>query len=391
MLWARKTSKTRILYVITRAEHGGAQSHILELLRASRGRYTVALATGESGYLTEEARLLNIPVFILSKLVVPLSPLKDLFAFIQLSRVIRSFRPSIIHAHSSKAGLLARIAARLFGIPCVFTAHGWAFSEGVSRPRKWMAMPLEWLAGRLGANIIAVSKFDYDLALHYGISDAKHIRAIANGIPDDAGRAHPETGGPPIIAMVARFNHQKDHMTLLRALSRVQAPFRLWLIGDGPLLDRSRSCVEELGLTSRTEFFGDCNSVRSLLTNAHVFALISRYEGLPISILEAMCAGLPIVATDTGGVSEAVRQGWNGLLVGRASENTLRDALESLLYDPTLRASFGRRSRALFEKAFKVEAMVGRTFEVYDHTLTAFDHRVRPTGYTKSPLNQSSN
>jgi glycosyltransferase involved in cell wall biosynthesis len=377
--------------VITRAEHGGAQSHILELLRASVGRYTVALATGEDGFLTGEARALNIPVFLLTHLVVPLNPLRDLLALFQLSRVIRSFLPSLIHAHSSKAGLLARVAARLYRIPCVFTAHGWAFSEGASRLRKWIAMPLEWLAGRLGASIIAVSKFDYDLALHYGISDTRHIRAIANGITDDAGRAHPERGGPPVIAMVARFNHQKDHMTLLRALSRVQAPFQLWLIGDGPLLEQSRADVEQLGLTTRTEFFGDCATVRQVLINAHVFALITRYEGLPISILEAMRAGLPIVATDTGGVSEAVHQGWNGLLVGRANENTLRDALESLLSDRALRASFGRRSRALFEKTFKVETMVGRTFEFYDHTLTGLHHPVRRSGYLKKLLNQASN
>jgi glycosyltransferase involved in cell wall biosynthesis len=384
-------SNTRILYVITRAEHGGAQTHILELLRASAGRYTVALATGEEGFLTAEARALNIPVYLLTCLVVPLNPLKDLLALFQLSRVIRNFRPSLIHAHSSKAGLLARVAARFHRIPCVFTAHGWAFSEGVSRLRKWIAMPLEWLAGRLGASIIAVSKFDHDLALHYGVSDTRHIRTIANGIPDDTGRAHPERGGIPIIAMVARFNKQKDHITLLRALSQVQAPFRLWLIGDGPLLEESRACVAQLGLTGRTEFFGDCTSVRHVLTNAHVFALISRYEGLPISILEAMRAGLPIIATDTGGVSEAVRQGWNGLLVGRANESTLRDALESLLYDRGLRASFGRRSRALFEKTFRVETMVGRTFEVYDHTLTAVSHREPTPGYAKSALNQASN
>jgi len=391
LLRTQSISSTRILYVITRAEHGGAQTHILELLRASVGRYTVALATGEEGYLTDEARALNIPVFILTRLVAPLHPLKDLLALFQLSRFIRNFRPGLIHAHSSKAGLLARLAARYYRIPCVFTAHGWAFSEGVSRLRKWIAMPLEWLAGRLGANIIAVSKFDYDLALHYGISDPGHLRAITNGIPDDVGRAHPGSGGTPVIAMVARFNRQKDHMTLLRALSQVRAPFRLWLIGDGPLLEQSRAWVAQLGLTGRTEFLGDCASVRQLLTSAHVFALISRYEGLPISILEAMCAGLPIVATDTGGVSEAVRQGWNGLLVGRASENTLRDALESLLYDPGLRASFGKRSRALFENAFKVETMVGQTFEVYDHTLAGLYRGGLPAKNANNALNQASN
>ena len=380
-----------ILYVITRAEHGGAQTHILELLRASAGRYTVALVCGEVGFLTHEAKALGIAVFHLPNLVVPVNPRKDLLALAQLANVIRRFKPNLIHAHSSKAGLLARIAARLCGIPSIFTAHGWAFSEGASRPRKWIAMSSEWLAGRLGASIIAVSQFDRDLALRHGIADASRIFTITNGIRDDSGRACPEAGSPPVIVMVARFTPQKDHLTLLRALSTVLAPFRLWFIGDGPLIEQSRACAAQLGLLDRTEFFGDSCSVRDLLPSAHVFALISRYEGLPISILEAMCAGLPIVATDTGGVSEAVRNGWNGLLVGRARENTLRDALESLLGDPGLRKSFGMHSRALFESAFTAGAMVERTIELYDRKMIEDFHSRPARGNAKSRTRQASN
>lgn len=391
MTRTQANSARRILYVVTRAEHGGAQTHILELLRASAGRYTAALACGESGFLTHEAEALGIAVFQLPSLVAPLNPLKDLVALAHLAWVIRRFKPDLIHAHSSKAGLLARFAACLFAIPCIFTAHGWAFSEGASRLRRAIAMSAEWFAGRLGASVVAVSRFDRDLALRYGIVDPSRILTIPNGIGDEPGRACPEGGFPPVIAMVARFTPQKDHITLLRALSKASTPFRLWLVGDGPLLEHSRACAEQLGLADRTEFFGDCGSVREMLPNIHVFALISRYEGLPISILEAMCAGLPIVATDTGGVSEAVRHGWNGLLVGRARENTLRDALESLLADPGLRKSFGRRSRALYEDAFTADAMVGRTIELYDRKIVENLHRRPVLGNAKSRTRQASN
>jgi glycosyltransferase involved in cell wall biosynthesis len=384
-------SLKRILYVITRAEHGGAQTHILELLRASVGRYTVALASGEIGFLTHEAKTLGIAVFHLSSLVAPVNPRKDLLALAQLAIVIRRFKPHLIHAHSSKAGLLARISARLRGIPCIFTAHGWAFSEGASRSRKWIAMSSEWFAGRLGASVIAVSQFDRELALRHGIADASRIFTITNGIRDDPGRACPEAGSPPVIIMVARFTPQKDHLTLLRALSNVRAPFCLRFIGGGPLIEQSRACAAQLGLLDRTEFLGDSCSVRELLPNAHVFALISRYEGLPISILEAMCAGLPIVATDTGGVSEAVRNGWNGLLVGRARENTLRDALESLLGDPGLRKSFGMNSRALFESAFTADVMVGRTVELYERKIIEVVHRRTARTNTEKTSSQANN
>lgn len=360
----------RILYVITRAERGGAQTHVLELLHASVGRYDVALATGESGFLTQEAKALGIPVFLLTNLAVPLNPLQDIFALVELSGVIRKFRPSMIHAHSSKAGLLARVDARLHGIPCVFTAHGWAFSDGASRRRRWVALPSEWLAGHLGATTIVVSKSDYALALRFGVGKVGRISTIVNGIADNASRARPEEGNPPIVTMVARFSFQKDHLTLLRALSKVRLPFRLRLVGDGPLLEQTRVSAAQLGLASRTDFLGDCGNVADLLVDTHLFTLISRYEGLPISILEAMRAGLPIIATNTGGVPEAVCHEWNGLLVGRGDEQALKGALELLLSKPDLRAAFGKRARSLFEEAFSAEAMVERTFELYDRTLT---------------------
>jgi glycosyltransferase involved in cell wall biosynthesis len=359
----------KILYVITRAERGGAQSHVLELLHASRELYSVALATGESGFLADEARALGIPVFLMRHLVPQLSLVSDSSAFKELVGIVRDFRPHLIHAHSSKAGLVARLVARARHVPCIFTAHGWAFSEGVSLPRKCVALPSEWLAGHLGATTIAVSQYDRALALRCRVGSVDRIETIPNGIRDDSGRASPQAGTPPVITMVARFSSQKDHTTLLQALSKVQTPFRLRLAGDGPLLERTRACAEQLGLLGRTEFLGECANIGELLATAQIFTLISRYEGLPISVLEALRAGLPIVATNTGGVSETVRHGYNGLLVGRGDTVALRNALTQLLIDPALRLSFGNRSRKLFESNFTAAIMVSRTFAVYNRVL----------------------
>ena len=358
-----------ILYVVTRAERGGAQSHVLELLHASRELYSVALATGEPGFLADEARALGIPVFLMRHLVPQLSLVNDSAAFRELAGIVRDFRPNLIHAHSSKAGLVARLVARARHVPCIFTAHGWAFSEGVSLPRKCVALPSEWLAGHLGAITIAVSEYDRALALRCRVGHISRIETIPNGIRDDPSRASPQAGTPPVIAMAARFSSQKDHLTLLQALSKVQSPFRLRLAGDGPLLERTRATAEQLGLMPRTEFLGECANISELLAGTQIFTLISRYEGLPISILEALRAGLPIVATNTGGVSEAVRHGHNGLLVGRADVAALRDALTLLLSDPALRLFFGNRSRELFESNFTAATMVRRTFAVYSRVL----------------------
>jgi glycosyltransferase involved in cell wall biosynthesis len=169
--------------------------------------------------------------------------------------------------------------------------------------------------------------------------------------------------------MVARFSPQKDHITLLEALSTVQLPFNLWFVGDGPLLAQAQSCAERLKLLDRTKFCGTSSSVPELLQKSHIFSLISHHEGLPISILEAMRAGLPIVATDTGGVSDAVCHGWNGLLVSRNDARSVKHAIELLLGNPDLRAQFGRNSRIAFEEKFNVHAMVDKTFSIYESIL----------------------
>lgn len=361
----------RILYVITKAERGGAQSHLLELLRASRQRYTVQLATEEHGFLVDEAKAIGVSVIPLRHLVMPLNPAIDLQAIREISSAIRQFRPDLVHAHSSKAGLLSRIAARVNRVPSVFTAHGWGFSPGVPARRRYVVLASEWLAGKLRGTTIAVSEYDRRLALRAHITSSDRIVTILNGIPDDGIRASPEQQtASPVITMVARFSAQKDHAALLQALRTVRLPFRLWLVGDGPLLEQVKEQATVFGLSDRVVFHGNSSAVPELLRQTHIFTLISRYEGLPISILEAMRAGLPVVATDTGGVSEAVRNELNGFLVSQGDVSAVKSSLEQLLENRQLRATYGKNSRTRYENGFMPEPMFARTFEVYEKLLS---------------------
>lgn len=319
----------------------------------------------------DEAKAMGVSVVPLRHLVMPLNPVEDLLALRELSQVIHRFQPDLIHAHSSKAGLLSRVVARANRVPCVFTAHGWGFSEGVPLIRKCVVFASEWLAGRLGATTIAVSEFDRRLALRRHITPAQSIVTILNGIPDDSIRASP--GQPatcPVITMVARFSPQKDHATLLEALRKVTLPFQLRLVGNGPLLNQIQGLVAKMHLADRVVFYGDSTQVPQILQQTHIFALISHYEGLPISILEAMRAGLPIVATDTGGVSEAVRHTWNGLLAPRGDAAAVRSNLEMLLSDFRLREAYGSNSRFRYEKGFLPEPMVTHTFDLYERVFS---------------------
>jgi glycosyltransferase involved in cell wall biosynthesis len=135
--------------------------------------------------------------------------------------------------------------------------------------------------------------------------------------------------------------------------------------GAGPTMAAIVSRARQLGLTDRIEFLGDRSDIADLLARASIFALPTNWEGFPISILEAMRAGLPIVATDVGGVREAVIDGYNGILTPRGDSPLFSDALESLLRDEDLRARMARNSRHMFEERFTAEHMFRKTFNVY--------------------------
>jgi glycosyltransferase involved in cell wall biosynthesis len=381
----------RILHVITRSELGGAQAVVLAYLRSLRIRIDLALATGEEGFLTDEARALGVAVFVVPELVPKISPRLDWQAVRALNHVIREYKPDLVHAHSSKAGVIGRLAASLTKVPSVFTAHGFAFTENAGVRRRIIAIVGERIAASLGSAVIAVSDYDSDLAVRCRVLARNQVCVIHNGIADVSLRAAPAVGRQVNIAMVARFAAPKAHDCLLRALHGLQGNFNLWLIGDGPDIRQARADCARLGLSDRVVFMGARNDVPELLAKAHVFVLASNYEGLPISILEAMRAGLPVVASDVGGVCESVSDGENGFLVPCGDELTLRERLQRLVSSETLRAKLGAASRRRYVEEFTAERMVSKTLAVYEKALGCEHHHDTPrTVGTANSFGQTS-
>ncbi|GAA6747090.1 glycosyltransferase family 4 protein [Thermus brockianus] len=361
----------RVLYLITRAEPGGAQMHLLELLRAFRDRAELHLAVGqdEEDFLVKAARELGVETHLFAHMVQPIRPASDLRGLREVRDLIRRLRPDLVHAHSSKAGFLGRLAARSLGVRSVFTAHGWAFTDGVSPARRALALTLERLAGRVGDLVLAVSERDRELALRYRVVPPERIRVVWNGVPDTPLRADPGRH-PPRIVMVGRFAPQKDHALLLRALAGLRGlPWRLDLVGQGSLLPEVRALAERLGLGERVRFLGKRLDVDRILADAQVFVLASNWEGLPLSVLEAMRAGLPVVASDVGGVREAVLEGRTGYLVPRGDEGLLRERLALLLQDPHLRVALGSEGRRRYETHFTLERMLSQVWATYEELL----------------------
>jgi glycosyltransferase involved in cell wall biosynthesis len=167
--------------------------------------------------------------------------------------------------------------------------------------------------------------------------------------------------------MVARFNEQKDQTTLLKAIAQLKDDsIHLDLVGSGPSLESCKALAKSLGIENQVSFLGDRRDVPDLLAQSQIFILSTHYEGLPISILEAMRAGLPVVATSVNGIPEEVVDGKTGFLAPRQDVQALADALHTLINSPEIRQQMGKAGREKFEQEFTVERMITETREIYE-------------------------
>lgn len=378
---ARGPSGLRIVYIITKASPiGGAQIHVRDLAAAvaAQGHRPTVITSG-SGSFIDDLRALGIPVVVLRHLTTPIRPLEDLRALREVHAAMADLRPDLIAAHSSKAGILARLAARRLRVPIVFTVHGWAFTPGVPPLEAALYRRVERLVGPLASRIIAVSEYDRRLGLEARIAPPDRLVTVHNGMPDVPAELRADPARSPVrLVMVARYGAQKDHPTLLRALSGLrQHRWELDLIGDGPLREETEALVGDLGLNGRVHFLGQRSDVERRLAAAQVSLLVTNWEGFPLSILEAMRAGLPVVASEVGGVAESVREGESGFLVRRGDVEQLRARIERLLTDPELRARLGASGRERYVRDFTLDVSVARTLDVYRETLAARASRPR--------------
>lgn len=363
----------RIAFVNTRSDAvGGSQVHVRDLAEALLQRgYDVRVFIGGEGPVTASLQQRGISCVGLRHLVHTIHPWHDARAIPEMCRALREFGPDLVSTHTSKAGVIGRAAARLLNIPSLFTAHGWNFTDGIERCHRGFRVGMERLCSRWSSRVITVSEADRQLALRRGVAPAEKLVTIHNGMPEIPSSLLASPARVPArIVMVARFEPQKDHQTLLQALGALQhLEWELELIGGGPLIDPMRELAGRLGIADRVRFAGPRTDVAERLAEAQMFALVSNWEGLPRSIIEAMRAGLPVVASDVGGTREMVLPGQTGYLVRRGDVGALTTRLDELLRSPQQRSQIGRRARQHYEDQFTFDAMFRKTMDIYDETL----------------------
>jgi glycosyltransferase involved in cell wall biosynthesis len=362
--------RPRVLLLITLAEVGGAQNYVASLLPALTSRFDVLVAAHGMGPLREAAAPLGAPFIPLEHVRRRINPWRDLAGLVELVRLFRRERPDILHANSSKAGVLGRLAARLAGVPIrIFTVHGWAFSA-YSGLKGRLYFWGDRLVAPLTTVTICVSEGERAAGIAAGTCDPERTVVIPNAVDVGAApQARHERREPRIVA-VGRLKAPKDFLTLVRAAGALpEGSGETLIVGEGPDRPGLEREIRSLGVQERVRLVGERHDVPELLADADIFVLSSASEGLPVSVLEAMAAALPVVASRVGSVPELVVDGETGILVPPGDESALAAALSSLVADPAERRRLGEAGRARAEKRFDLEPFRRAHVELYSREL----------------------
>lgn len=376
--------RVKILHIQVLPIMSGVQKAMLDILeRLDPDKYQITIACNAEGELTQAAVRLNINYIVVPELKREINPLFDLFAFIKLFRLIKLNRFLLVHTHSSKSGLIGRLAARAAGAKCVVhTVQGFAFHEYSSRLATFVIGLMERIAGLVTDRIIFVNQFDRKIALKMKLVPAEKMVTIPNGV--DLSQFSPDSGAPVpgdlvgietsggIVGMVARLWEQKAPQDFIRSIPVVVKAIpdaKFLVIGDGHLKDRLIKLSQELNVSKNVLFLGWRQDVKALLNLLDVFVLTSLWEGLSVSILEAMASGKPVVATNIKGNNELVIDGETGFLVPAKNPQMVGEKVLSLLMNRTLAQKMGLKGYQRVRENFSIDNTVAKIIQVYDTLL----------------------
>jgi glycosyltransferase involved in cell wall biosynthesis len=358
-----------VAHVITKLDVGGAQTHVVELaLGQMAAGYRIDIVSGCGGPAAERVADAGMRVHLVPELGASHGRLSQRAALAGVTRALAEIRPELVHGHSSNGGLHARLASRRLHLPSVYTAHGWPFQSGAPSQQRLMSFVGEFVGGHVGSAVIVLTEAERDRALRARVVRRRRLWVVPNGIgdvPPSLRRAGPIGDGAAVLVMVARFAPPKLQAQLAAGLGSLTAlPWRLQFVGDGPELNDCRAAVEATpSLRGRVAFLGHRDDVAEILAASDVGILWSRYEGLPMSVMEYMRAGLCCVATDLPGTRALFGDEPAGVAV--ASDADLPGVLTDVLTTPGRLEALGRLARLRYESQFSVDALVAGTEAVY--------------------------
>ncbi|MEW5954132.1 MAG: glycosyltransferase family 4 protein [Bacillota bacterium] len=375
-------SRKKVLLLVTLSETGGAQKVVYHLATGlDREKFDVTVGCAPGGELVDWLKKApGVKVIELGRLKRDISPLQDILCLLQLYCLIKSGGYDIVHCHSSKAGIVGRLAAYLAGTPKIFfTVHGWGIDERQPFPLCRMYILAERLAGLVSTRVVCVSEYDRKKGMALKLVDAAKMAVINNGVPDEAapdkvnGTTVREeldlSAGNIVIGTVMRLAPPKQPLFFLEAakklLEKDNSGCRFIIIGDGPLRSPCEEYIAGNNLGGKVLLTGTREDVPRLLSVFDIFTLFSSHEGLPLTIIEAMLAGVPVVANAVGGVGELVIHQKTGYLINNLNVSEAEKALWDLISDYDKRISMGEAGRRRALDLFSIDKMVNQYKDLY--------------------------
>jgi glycosyltransferase involved in cell wall biosynthesis len=384
--------RIRIVQVITRLIKGGAQKICLDLAESlPKDQYEVHLVsgpeTGPEGSLWEKAnQLKGISITVIPELVRSASLFKDSIALIKLYQFFRLVSPKIVHCHTSKAGFLGCLSARLANVPVVvFSPYGHLFAEDAQIPGvsgNWLRLKLFYFLSRLAGicadKIIAQNQKDKDDQIKLKLAPPQKYEVIYNSIeltniPNSKFQIPNPQSHYPLLATIGRLSPEKGQKYLLEAIKLLKTTFPsvyLSVIGDGPLREELEDITEKLDIQDNVQFLGLSDNPRSLLKDIDIFVLPSLYESFGIVLLEAMAEKKPVIASKTSGIPDVVIDRKTGILVEPASADAIADAIIKLVKDKELAKKMGQAGYERLTSLFLKERMLNSFDALYKKLLT---------------------
>lgn len=374
--------RKKVLYVITKSNFGGAQRYVYELAtRLPKDAYEVVVAFGGDGILKTKLEEAGIRTRTVQSFERDISIFKELRAYDELAEIIRDERPDIVHLNSSKAGGTGALAARMDGVPrIIYTAHGWPFYERRNILARIIIWAASWVTTLLSHTVIVVSRHDLLHARMYGLSG--RLTHIPTALPeidfDDRASAREALFPAEIIEahkddtwIVSTGEHTKNKnlSALIASIAKLPQETRgkifLILMSEGEDRPTLEALVREHGLEDRVFFTGFVDNARRYLRAFDLFVLPSLKEGFPYGLLEAGAAGVPIIASNVGGIPELVTHNETGLLIDPHHVDSLTEAIQTTLHDPKAAQERAARLKEKVCVQFTIEKMVGETEAVY--------------------------
>lgn len=381
--------KIRVLHIITRLDKGGsADNTLLSVLGLNKEVFKVDLLSGRTNFPSPKLTQLKEQNLIqykeIGQLVRAIHPFKDISALSQLYQYIKKGRYDIVHTHSSKAGLLGRLAARMAGVKhIIHTPHGHIFYGYYGRCLSFMFIILERWAARFTEKIITLTNSGKEEHVQYKIAPAHKFITIHSGLElgslqpsdtkNDVAKEFNIDKSDKLIGTVARLVPIKGHEFLVKAAPLVLQHYpdtTFLLIGDGPLRKKLENLAQQLNFFDKIVFSGMREDIPRLLNAIDIFVLPSLNEGMGRVLIEAMVLAKPIVATRVGGVPDVVEDGSSGLLVPPADPDALADAICTIMKNPALASKLASHA-AICSQKFSHTEMIRQLENLYKSVMSS--------------------